>query len=114
MGYEDRVSDKTTLKWLEQLLIPVLVAGFLSLSTCAVRSNETITELKASAADELKARGKTEKSLDALSDQQTTLQIQVNTVATHQKHIIDDIDDLKKELKTQNNAILEAIKALDK
>lgn len=110
----DSVSDKTTLKWLEQLLIPVLVAGFLSLSTCAVRSNESITKLEASSAESLKARGKAENALESLSKQQTTLQIQVNTVSTHQEHIIKDIETLKSELKEQNNSILEAIKALDK
>lgn len=95
------MSDTTTLKWIERALIPVLVAGFLSLSTCAADTRESVQRLKvetAATADTIEDTAKRLEELAAaqnqLLSQQHQLDKKVVEVSTTQKNFKEKIQEI--------------------
>lgn len=116
---EMTADEVKSIRWVEHVLVPVLLLSVGILSTCAAKTQDTVTKLQTQQAvtAELAMIAKDEATIaiKALTDNQATMlkqqhkiEVNVQRIDTRQEAIEEDVEDMK----AQNTEMLKILRSL--
>ena len=97
--------DVHITKWAGRFISSLLLASTIALSTCAVKSQESITKLESSASSTSAAISEVKDVMSELQKRAAERDVKMTEMATKQIAIKEQVDRIEK----QNGQILEAI-----
>ena len=97
-----------TVRWIEKILTPLLLAGILTLSTCMYNTTQAVDRLQVAGQREEVFHVDTKEDIEAIKIGQQGMEVRFTKVETKQEAIIEDVSDIKE----QNKEILDILREM--
>jgi septal ring factor EnvC (AmiA/AmiB activator) len=103
---EMSTDEVKAVRWVEHVLAPLLVLGFVGLATCTAGAQDDLIILQATVAQISKVNGETKASIKAIEKDANDTKVNIGKIESNQEHFKEQITTIQ----NQNSEILRIIR----